>query len=157
MAELFIRKSIEVNAPAEALWRVLTGNEFIPQYMFGCVAETDWKPGSPLEWKGAADGKLYVKGHVVAVDEPRRLEYTVIDPNNPAVPDIPANYLTMIYEIRQHGEGSVFELIQGDYSKVAEGQKRYEDTLKGDDFILVKIKELAEGIRVAAMDASNAS
>jgi len=150
MAELFIRKSIEVNASADALWKVLTDNALIPQYMFGCVAETDWKPGSPLLWKGAADGKLYVKGNVVAVDEPRRLEYTVIDPNNPAVPDIPSNYLTMIYEIKEQGKGLVFELVQGDYSKVAEGQKRYEDTLKGDDFILVKIKELAEGLRVTA-------
>jgi uncharacterized protein YndB with AHSA1/START domain len=150
MAELFIRKSIEVKAPADALWRVLTDNELIPQYMFGCVAETDWKPGSPLLWKGAADGKVYVKGDIVVVDESRRLEYTVIDPNNLAVPDIPSNYLTMIYEIKEQGEGLVFELTQGDYSKVAEGQKRYEDTLNGDDFILVKIKELAEGLRVTA-------
>jgi len=150
MAELFIRKSIEVNAPAEALWKVLTDNTFIPQYMFGCNAETDWKPGSELLWKGATDDKMYVKGTVVAVDEPHRLEYTIIDPNNPAVPDIPANYLTMIYEIREQGEGLVFEIIQGDYSKVAEGQKRYEDTLKGDDYILLKIKELAEGLKVHA-------
>src|SRR5277367_6245624 len=144
MAELFIRKSIEVNAPADALWKVLTDNALIPQYMFGCVAETDWKPGSPLLWRGAADGILYVKGHVVAVDAPHRLEYTVIDPNNPAVPDIPANYLTMTYEIREQDGGLVFELIQGDYSKVAEGQKRYEDTLKGDDSFLMAIKKLAE-------------
>jgi uncharacterized protein YndB with AHSA1/START domain len=144
MAPLFIRKSIEINAPADALWKVLTDNAFIPQYMFGCVAETDWKPGSPLLWKGAADGILYVKGHVVVVDAPYRLEYTVIDPNNPAVPDIPANYLTMTYEIREEGSGLVFALIQGDYSKVAEGQKRYEDTLKGDDSILTAIKKLAE-------------
>jgi uncharacterized protein YndB with AHSA1/START domain len=150
MVELFIRKSIEVQAPAEALWKVLTDNTLIPQYMFGCVAETDWKPGSALLWKGAADGKLYVKGSVVAANEPHRLEYTVIDPNNPSVPDIPANYLTMIYEIREQSEGSVFEIIQGDYSKVAEGQKRYEDTLNGDDYILVKIKELAEGLQVHA-------
>lgn len=146
MAELFIRKSIEVNAPAEALWKVLTDNEIIPQYMFGCVAETDWKPGSALLWKGAADGTVYVKGHVVAVDAPRRLEYTCIDPNDPAVPDVPENYLTMTYEIRKQGDGLLFEIIQGDYSKVAEGQKRYEDTLKGDDYILTKIKELAEGL-----------
>lgn len=150
MTELFIRKSVEVNASAEALWKVLTDNAFIPQYMFGCVAETDWKPGSPLLWMGAADGKLYVKGNVVAVDAPHRLEYTVIDPNNPAIPDIPSNYLSMVYEIRAQGEALVFEIIQGDYAKVAEGQKRYDDTLQGDDFILVKIKALAEGLSVTA-------
>jgi len=48
--------------------------------MFGCYAETDWKPGSPLLWKGAADGKLYVKGRVVSIEPPHRLVYTVIDP-----------------------------------------------------------------------------
>jgi len=148
MTELFIHKSIEVNASADALWKVLTDNALIPQYMFGCVAETDWQPGSPLLWKGAADGKLYVKGQIVAVDPPHRLEYTCIDPNNSTIPDVPANYLTMSYELRPHGAGSIFEIIQGDYSKVAEGHKRYEDTLKGDDYILKKIKELAEGLQV---------
>jgi uncharacterized protein YndB with AHSA1/START domain len=150
MAPLFIRKSIEIHAPADAIWRVLTDNEFIPHYMFGCVAETDWKPGSTLLWKGATDGKLYVKGQVVALNAPRRLEYTVIDPNNPAVPDIAENYLTVIYEIREQGEASIFEIIQGDYSKVAEGQNRYKDTLEGDDYILGKIKEVAERLRVPA-------
>jgi uncharacterized protein YndB with AHSA1/START domain len=147
MAELFIRKKMDVNAPAPTLWSVLTENEFIQQYMFGCIAETDWKPGSLLLWKGTADGKLYVKGHIVAVDAPRRLEYTMIDPNHPAIPDIPENYLTMIYEVKQNGEkSSTLEIIQGDYAKVAQGQKRYEDTLQADDYILVKIKELAESL-----------
>lgn len=82
MAGLFIRNTLDVNAPVETLWRVLTSNDFIPQYMFGCLAETDWNPGSPLLWKGAADGKLYVKGSIVSFDAPRRLEYTIIDPNN---------------------------------------------------------------------------
>jgi hypothetical protein len=50
----------------------------------------------------------------------------------------------MTYEIREQDGGLAFELIQGDYSKVAEGQKRYEDTLKGDDSILTAIKKLAE-------------
>ena len=64
MPELLIRKSIEIDAPVETLWKILTDSKFIVQYMFGCNAETDWKPGSSLLWKGAADGKLYVKGFV---------------------------------------------------------------------------------------------
>lgn len=145
MPEPFIRHILEVDAPVDTLWKVLTSNEFIPQYMFGCVAETDWKPGSPLLWRGASDGKLYVKGGIVSIDAPRRLEYTIIDPNNPALADIPENYLTMIYSVEERGDrASKLEIAQGDFTKVANGEQRYKDSLSGGDFILQAIKKIAE-------------
>jgi uncharacterized protein YndB with AHSA1/START domain len=145
MAELFIHNTLEVNAPIQTLWKVLTDNQFIPQYMFGCVAETDWKPGSPLLWRGAADGKLYVKGKVVSIDAPHFLQYTIIDPNNPAIPDISQNYLTVTNTLRDRdGNASTLEMTMGDYSKVANGQQRYEESAGGGDFILQAIKKLAE-------------
>jgi uncharacterized protein YndB with AHSA1/START domain len=145
MVERFIHKTVEINVPAGALWKILTDNEFIPQYMFGCNAETDWKPGSPLLWKGAADGKLYVKGEIVTFAPPQLLEYTVIDPNNPALADIPENYLTMSFTVSARGENaSTLEIKQGDFTAVANGEQRYNDTVGGDDFLLVAIKKLAE-------------
>jgi len=145
MAELFIRNTLDVNAPVEALWRVLTDNQFIQQYMFGCIAETDWKPGSPLLWRGAADGKIYVKGEVVSIEAPRSLVYTIIDPNNPAIPDIPQNYLTVTNTLKERGgNAATLEMTMGDYSKVANGQQRYEESAGGGDFILQAIKKLAE-------------
>lgn len=144
MAQLVIRKTIKIGAPVETLWKVLTDSDFIRQYMFGCDAETDWKPGSPLLWKGAADGKLYVKGNIVACDPPHDLAYTVIDPNS-TIPDIPENYLTMTYRLKPHGaNGSLLEITQGDFSTVADGQRRYKDSLDGDDTVLNGIKKIAE-------------
>jgi uncharacterized protein YndB with AHSA1/START domain len=144
MTELLIHKSIEVEAPVGTLWKVLTDSEFIKQYMFGCIAETDWKPGSPLLWKGAADGKLYVKGSVVSIDPPHRLSYTVFDPNS-QMADVPSNYLTMTYTLRERNEhASALEITQGDFSKVENGPKRYEDSASGGDSILTEIKKLAE-------------
>jgi uncharacterized protein YndB with AHSA1/START domain len=144
MAELLIRKSIDIDAPVETLWRVLTDSEFIKQYMFGCTAETDWKPGSPLLWKGAADGKLYVKGHIVSIEKPHRLAYTIFDPNS-TIKDIPANYLTMTYELKKRNErASVLEITQGDFSAVEDGERRYQHSLDGDDSVLSGIKKLAE-------------
>jgi uncharacterized protein YndB with AHSA1/START domain len=144
MAELLIRKSIDIDAPVETLWRVLTDSEFIKQYMFGCTAETDWKPGSPLLWKGAADGKLYVKGHVVSIEKPHHLAYTIFDPNS-TIKDIPANYLTMTYELKKRNErASVLEITQGDFSAVEDGERRYQHSLDGDDSVLSGIKKLAE-------------
>ena len=144
MTALEIRKSIEVDAPAATLWKILTDNQFIKQYMFGCYADTDWEVGSPLLWKGAVDGKLYVKGKIVAIDAPRCLAYTIIDPNS-AIADIPENYLTMTYTLTERGrDKSTLEIIQGDFSKVADGEIRYKDTLAGGDMILPAIKKLAE-------------
>ena len=80
MPELLIRKSIEVAAPVETLWKILTDSSFIKQYMFGCNAETNWTPGSPLLWRGDADGKVYVKGNIVSIDPPRHLAYTISIP-----------------------------------------------------------------------------
>jgi uncharacterized protein YndB with AHSA1/START domain len=142
--ELFIRQSIEINAPAATVWKILTSNEFIPQYMFGCRAETDWKPGSPLLWRGAADGKLYVKGQVVSFRPPDLLVYTIIDPNS-TIPDIPQNYLTVACELKSVGDRVTgLEFSQGDFRKVADGQNRYNHSADGDNTILVAIKSLAE-------------
>jgi uncharacterized protein YndB with AHSA1/START domain len=144
MTERFIRKTVAIDAPVETVWKILTDNTFIPQYMFGCHAETDWKPGSPLLWKGAADGKLYVKGHIVAFDPPHRIEYTVIDPNS-TIADIPENYLTMIFALKSEGgNASLLEIAQGDFTTVANGEQRYKDTVGGDDFVLTGIKKVAE-------------
>jgi len=150
MPELLIRKSIEVDAPVETLWKVLTDAKFIKQYMFGCNAETDWKPGSPLLWKGEADGKLYVKGYVVLNEPPRRLAYTAFDPNS-TIKDIPANYLTMTYDLKKRGDqASVLEITQGDYAAVEDGETRYKHSLEGDDVVLQGIKKLAEAESRAA-------
>jgi uncharacterized protein YndB with AHSA1/START domain len=144
MTELLIRKSIEVDTPVETLWKILTDPEFIAQYMFGCNAETDWKSGSPLLWRGAADGVVYVKGHVVEVEPPHHLAYTIFDPNS-KIADIPANYLTMSYDLKEHGScGSILEITQGDFSAVEDGQNRYQHSLDGDDSVLTGIKKLAE-------------
>ena len=144
MTERIVRKTIDIDSPVETVWKILTDNAFIPQYMFGCNAETDWKPGSPMLWKGAADGKLYVKGHIVAFDAPHRLAYTVIDPNS-TIADIPENYLTMTCTLKErNGSGSVLEISQGDFTTVANGEQRYKDTVDGDDFVLVGIKKIAE-------------
>jgi uncharacterized protein YndB with AHSA1/START domain len=144
VTELLIRKNIEVNAPVEILWKVLTDSKFIRQYMFGCNAETDWKSGSPLLWRGASDGILYVKGNIASIEPPYRLVYTVFDPNS-TIADKPSNYLTVSYDLNRRGDHrSLLEITQGDFASVENGQKRYEDSNDGDNSMLVSIGKLAE-------------
>src|SRR3984885_11215502 len=133
MTGLFIHKSVEVEASIGMLWTVLTDSDFIKQYMFGCIAESDWKPGSPLLWKGAADGKLYVKGSVVSIDPPHSLAYTVFDPNSQEA-DVPSNDLTMTYTLKERGDtASSLEITRRDLTRVENGERRCEHSSSGGD------------------------
>lgn len=146
MNALTVEQEMQIHASAERVWSILTDSLYIRQYMFGCIAESDWKPGSSLLWKGATDGHLYVKGRVVAIDAPRRLEYTVMGADT-ELADVPENYLTTVYAIKPRSDGSVYlKLSMADFNSVAEGKKRYEDMMAGGGWksILMKVKELAE-------------
>lgn len=144
MPELTVHRSITIHASAETIWRVLTDNSFIPQYMFGCVAETDWEPGSPLLWKGAADGKLYVKGKVLVFQPPQRLQYTTIDPNDPAISDTPENYLRMTFTIHTANKDCMLEMVADGFDTVARGAERYQEVNSGDNSLLIALKDIAE-------------
>lgn len=145
---LFVSNDISINAPAAKVWDALTQPEWTKQYMFGCVPVTDWKPGSPLLWKGVFNGAeiVAVKGQVVSLEPGRSLIYTVIDPNNPSIPDLPGNYLTVTCRLTEKDGITQLSVTQGDYNKVAEGESRYKHTVEGGGWspILDAIKQLVE-------------
>lgn len=147
--KLIIKNTISINASAAKVWNALINPEQTKKYMFGCEAISDWKPGSSLLWKGTWEGKemVFVKGTITEIEPEKFLAYTVIDPNNPAIPDIPENYLTVTYHLSQENGETLLTVTQGDYSRVAEGEKRYKDSYnngEGWNPILIQIKKLAE-------------
>jgi uncharacterized protein YndB with AHSA1/START domain len=149
MAEkLFIENTIEINAPAAKVWDYLTRPELTKLYMFGCETVSDWKKGSSLLWKGQQDGKdiIFVKGEILDIQPGRRLVYTTIDPFS-TIDDVSENYLTVTYDLSEKNGKTTFNVKQGDYSKVAEGERRYKEAYNGGEGwnpILAEIKKLAE-------------
>ena len=145
---LIVSSAIDIGVPVEAVWDALTNPEMTKKYMFGCEALSDWRPGSPLLWKGSFNGleMVAVKGNVVSIEPGRSLVYTAIDPNNPEIPDVPENYLIVTYELSEHGGQTRLAVSQGDYNSVAQGAKRYEETMAGGGWtpLLVQIKALLE-------------
>jgi len=144
---LIVKSSVSIHAPAAKVWDTLTNPQQTKKYMFGCEAISDWKPGSPLIWKGVFNGveMVAVKGNIVSIVPNKSLVYTVIDPNNPNIPDIPGNYLTVTCDLDEEGDQTLLTVSQGDYGTVAEGPARYEDTRKGGwDSIMDRIKAVAE-------------
>lgn len=147
--QLIVKNSITINAPASKIWDALTNPEQTKKYMFGCETISNWKPGSPLLWRGEYEGTemVFVKGNIVSIEPGKSLAYTTIDPNSTTVEDIPENYLTVTYDLREQDGQTILNVTQGDYSKVADGEKRYEDTYnngEGWNPILVQIKKLVE-------------
>ncbi len=146
---MIVTNTIAIHAQAAKVWDGLTNPEQTKKYMFGCETVSDWKVGSPLLWKGVFNGTelVAVKGNIVDVVPGTYLEYTVIDPNNPNMPDIPENYLTVTYSLVEEAGNTILTVTQGGFDHAAEGQRRYEETYnngEGWNPILVQIKKIVE-------------
>ena len=77
----------------------LTDSEMIQRYMFGAIVETDWKPGSPIAWRGEWNGKPFEdKGEVLEVLPYKFLKLTHFSPLS-GQEDRPENYHTLEYEL----------------------------------------------------------
>jgi uncharacterized protein YndB with AHSA1/START domain len=112
----------EVNAPPERVWQALTEPELIKKYMFGSEVTTDWKPGSPITWKGEFEGRAYEdKGEVIAVEPGRRLEVTHFSPLT-GQEDRPENYHRVRYELQQTSGGTSVQLTQDNSGSAEEAE-----------------------------------
>ncbi len=147
--ELIIRNEILINAPASVLWDVLVNPQQTKKYMFGCETVSNWNVGDELLWRGEYEGvqMVFVKGFIQEIVPAQLLVYTVIDPNNPAIPDVPENYLTVTYLLSEENGTTTLTVTQKGFETVAEGEKRYADSYnngEGWNPILVQIKAIAE-------------
>lgn len=145
---IFVQNSISINAPASKVWDALVNPQQTKKYMFGCETVSDWNVGSELLWKGEYEGKemVFVKGTILQIEPEQLLVYTTIDPNS-TIDDISENYLTVTYALSEENGQAVFTVTQGDYSKVAEGERRYQEASnngEGWNPILIEIKKLVE-------------
>jgi len=145
---LLIKNSITINAPVKKVWEALTNPEWTQKYMFGCDAISDWKIGSPLLWQGTYEGKemIFVKGKIIDLIPEKFLAYTVFDPHS-TIQDIPENYLTVTYKLVFGNGVTRLDVTQGDYTTVAEGERRYAESYNGGEGwnpILVEMKKLVE-------------
>lgn len=145
---LIITNSITINASAAKIWNTLVNPGETKKYMFGCEAISDWQIGSPLLWQAKHEGvdMVFVKGNIMDIEKENYLAYTTLDPNNKSLSDVPENYLTVTYTISLDQGNTVLTITQGDYAKVGDGEKRYEETLAGGGWepILIAIKKLVE-------------
>lgn len=136
----------KIKANREKVWEALTNPDKIEQYMFGSRTDSNWHPGNDVNFYISKEGKniTVVKGKVIKADKPVYLEHTLF-PAITEMKDIPENYLYIIYEIKKDKDGeTLLTITQGDFSKVEQGKERYDETVKGWETVLPKLKEIAE-------------
>jgi hypothetical protein len=95
-----------------------------------------------VEWKGAEDGIIYVKGILMDFEVNKKLSFTVFDPNA-GYKDIPENYLTTTYVLEESLGKTILSISQGDYAKVENGTKRFKDS-GGWKMVLQNLKKMLE-------------
>ena len=134
-------KTVTIEAPRAAVWDALTKPDKVKQYMHGTNMSTDWKPGSPITWKGEWKGKPYEdKGKVIEVEPKKRLKYTHWSPMGGSE-DKPENYHTVTYELSGDNGSTTLTLRQDNNATQAEADKMAEENWGP---VLDGLKETAE-------------
>lgn len=145
--QLIVQNDIKINAPISKVWDALVNPEQTAKYMHGCKAVSDFKVGSPLEWNATMDGKemTFVIGNIVSIEPEKLLAYTTFDPFG-TYDNIPENYLTVTYTLSSDNGQTLFNVTQGDYTLVANGEQRYNKAIAegGWSSLLIEIKHLVE-------------
>lgn len=93
--------SLLIDAPRMRVWEALTTPSIIKTYFFGTTAESDWKVGSPLIFKGEWEGKTYCdKGVILVSEAPEVFQYSYLSSWS-NLPDLPENYAVITYKLAE--------------------------------------------------------
>ncbi len=141
MADYVATAETEINASPAQVWAALTDPKLIKKYMFGSLVETDWQQGSSIFWKGEYEGKTYEdKGEILEIETERRLKVSHFSPLS-GQEDVPDNYHTLLYELKQNGDKTHISLSQDKNASEEEAERA-----KGNwEMMLGGLKEVVEG------------
>lgn len=131
---------LHINAPLQKVWDALTTPATIKEYFFGTNAESDWKVGSPLLFKGEWEGKSYVdKGTILKSDPPYLFEYDYLSSMSNKE-DVPENYNIITYELKEQNGGTLLSINQTN-AENEDARKHSEENWMG---IMTAMKKLVE-------------
>jgi len=147
MSNLFVDKTIEINAPPFRVWEVLTKREYTAQWApefsgnTPFTIESEWQIGSPVFWKDQ-NGKVVVEGNITALEPNKFLRFTVFDVRAERPPVKDGDGIT--YKLTNQNAKTRLWVSQGDFSAMPDGEKYRDLSAAVWDRVLPKVKHLAE-------------
>jgi uncharacterized protein YndB with AHSA1/START domain len=132
-----VRKSVNIHASPEKVWKALTDPEITRKYFYGCRVESPWKVGSDISWKRKM---LWIpfelKGKIIDLKEPNLLQYTVDHRDKKGSSEVKLSL------VDEGGKTTVH--CMDDVGETPGMEKRYKRSLKGWKKILKGLKKTVE-------------
>ncbi|WP_100489449.1 SRPBCC family protein [Sporolactobacillus pectinivorans] len=149
MGKLFVDRSIEINAPAAVVWGVLTQQKYSEQWAGEFLGgnsqfyiKSDWGLGSPVLWIDENGSPLFEE-NVTALEQHKFLRFTVFDIRSQDRPPMTEED-GITYRLSKKNGKTTFQVLQGDFSVMDDGEKYCSMTKEIWDKVLPQIKKLAE-------------
>lgn len=136
--DLVAKQSVNLNATPSEVWKVLTVPEEIKKYFFGTNVTSEWKVGSPIEFRGEWEGQEYVdKGTILELVPERKLVYDYWSSVG-GTPDTSENYGLITYLLTPDKEGTLLEISQQGF----ENEEKRDHSIEGWKSVLESMKEV---------------
>lgn len=127
-----------IRGHAAEVWEAITNPDLTEQYFYGTRVESDWTVGSEMTYT-YPDGRVASTGQILAIDPPKRLEFTFHarwDPELEA--EGPCREVWTLTEFEEMVELAI-ELFD-----MTVDSRRYEDFTNGIPYIVAGLKSLVE-------------
>jgi uncharacterized protein YndB with AHSA1/START domain len=132
--------TIHVEASKDEVWNALTDPAIVKEYFLGTNLTTTWREGDPVTFAGEWNGKRYQDKGVVVANRPKELlRITHYSPLT-GLPDVPENYHTVEYRLKEEAGGTEVTIVQGNNRSESEAS----ESVKLWNMVLQNLKELLE-------------
>jgi uncharacterized protein YndB with AHSA1/START domain len=136
--KLFLKRSVEINAPASKVWKVLIdpAQKYGTEWTHFVTLESDWKLGSPMHWKFG--NGISAEGKILAIKP-----YTLLSFSFKGGAPHPVDET---FRLKEHEGHTTLMVSIGDFEKDPTLKLHYYPLAveNWDKYFLPKIKELAE-------------
>lgn len=127
-----------INVEPKLVWKSIVDGDMTVQYFYGTRVQSDWKPGSTIQYLGA-DGGVVSDGEILAIEDGRRVEMTFVARWDPELEAEGPSREVWTVDDFNGATKLTLELYD-----TPEGSKRYADFTSGFPYILSGLKTLLE-------------